>query len=64
MPYVLKRTPDGAYVADPRKNPTGRSYTRKLEHATVFPTREAADRDRCPGNEVIVSLDEVLECRN
>jgi len=48
MKYVLVRE-DGAYVA-----PSGSSasYTRALQNARTFPTREAAERERC-GNERI-----------
>ena len=49
--FVLIRT-DGAYVA-----PAGRhnSYTRSLRGARLYPTREAAEADRCPGNERVAS---------
>lgn len=57
--YVLRRT-DGAYVADMSKNPTGSSYTNKLQHAQVFHTREAAERNRCIENETVVALEEIL----
>jgi hypothetical protein len=47
--FILVRT-DGKYVAKPgSKN----SYTSKLANARQFPTREAAESDRCPGNESI-----------
>ena len=55
--YVIKRMPDGAYVA-----PSGRSssYTQALQDAQTFSTVEAAEKERCPGNEVIVSVDSQL----
>jgi hypothetical protein len=59
MSYLLQRA-DGAYVSDPHRNGTGRSYTRDLMRAKVYPTREAAERDRCPGNETLVSTDDVF----
>ena len=53
--FALKRTTDGKYVAKPgSKN----SYTKFLQHARVFRTREEAERDRCPGNERIVGIAE------
>lgn len=58
--YALIRIPDGSYVADVARNPTGSSYTRKLEHARIYPTREAADSDRCPENERIVDIAALL----
>ena len=54
--YVIRRD-DGAYVA-----PAGSrsSYTRALQDARTFPTREAAERDRCPGNERVLSIHEAM----
>ena len=51
MPYVLVRD-DGAYVA-PRGHRS--AYAPCLQHARVFATREAAERERC-GNERIVAV--------
>jgi len=51
--FVLKRTSDGKYVAKPGSN---NSYTKYLQHARVFRTREEAERDRCPENERIVEV--------
>ena len=58
--FVLRRIPDGAYVSRPDRNPTGGSYTSRPEYARVFPTREAAEAERCVENERIVSVDEVV----
>lgn len=59
MPYVLKRTDQGGgYVADPRRNHG--SYTKALQHAKTFSTREAAEQDRCPGNEIILSVEDAM----
>ena len=52
MKYILKRD-DGAYVAKPGDH----SYTQKLQHARTWPTREAAERERC-GNEILVTLED------
>ena len=59
--FVLKRDGDGAYVA---KNGIGLSYTKKLELADIFKTREDADRSRCVENEKIVPLSEILSGLN
>lgn len=59
MPFVIRRT-DGAYVSDPNRNRTGKSYTTRLQDAKVFRTREAAEADRCPGNEYVESLATLL----
>lgn len=61
--YVLKRTTDSRYVADMRKSKTGGSYTPDLRQAKIFPSREAAHADRCPGNEYIADLQDELEGR-
>jgi hypothetical protein len=47
--YVIKRNEDGAYVA-PRGSAS--SYTKQLQNARTFSTREEAERERC-GNETI-----------
>jgi hypothetical protein len=36
------------------------SYVQKLEHAKIYPTREAAEVDLCPDNERIVPLEVFL----
>ncbi len=51
--YVLKRN-DGAYVAPPGQ---ASSYVRALQAARVFSTRAEAERERCPGNEVVVTVE-------
>lgn len=55
MSYVLVRAEDGKYVA----RPGARSYTKALEGAQVFATREQAEAERC-GNEMIRSVSELL----
>lgn len=56
MSYVLIRNEDGAYVA-PSGSPS--SYTRKLENARTYATREAAEGDAC-GNERAVNVDTLI----
>lgn len=58
--YVIRRIPDGAFVA-----PSGRkaSYARSLQHARIFPTRESAERDRCPENERVYAVSDLLEAK-
>ena len=53
--FIIKRD-DGAMVADMRLSTTGSSYTRNLQQAKLFTTREEAERDRCPGNERVVDI--------
>jgi hypothetical protein len=55
MPFVLKRTDQGGgYVALPGSK---HSYTKKLEQARQYPTKDAAEGDRCPDNEIVLDYD-------
>jgi len=57
--YVIRRTDQGGgYVA--RSPVQGASYTPRLQDARVFSSREAAEVERCLGNEVVVSVDEIM----
>lgn len=52
--YIIERTDQGGgYVAQPGSRG---SYTRNIEKARKYPTREAAEADRCEGNEVVIDL--------
>ena len=55
--YVIQRN-DGAFVS---KSGSASSYTNKLQDARTWETRESAERELCPGNERIVSTDEIFE---
>lgn len=56
--YVIRRVDKhGDFVAKPG---SGYSYTRKLEQARIFQSREAADKECC-GNEVVVAVDSILK---
>lgn len=58
MLYILQRTDQGGgYVALPGSRA---SYTHRLEEARTWNTREEANRERCPGNEVVRSVTELL----
>lgn len=61
MGYVIVR--DDQNPEHSRHYPRVGSYTRFLQHARVFPTREAAEHDRCPENERVVTVDAVLSPR-
>ena len=53
--YIIKRTDQGGgWVTNPGSKS---SYTRSLQKARVYPTREEADADRCPENEVVESVE-------
>lgn len=54
--YVIQRT-DGAFVA---RQGSRSSYTRNLQHARPFATREGAERECCPGNERVRHVDSVI----
>jgi hypothetical protein len=56
MTYVIKRT-DGMYVTRPGSRS---SYTAKLQDARPFNSRAEAERERCPANEIIVSVEEEI----
>jgi hypothetical protein len=56
--YVLKRIEDGKYVCFGGEH----SYTKQLEKAFVFPSRERAEAGAC-GNEVAVSVAEIVGFR-
>lgn len=56
MSYVIQRNSDRAFVAR-RPNPS--SYTRSLQAASNWPTREAAEREAC-GNETVLSVEEAM----
>ncbi len=56
--YVIKRTDQGGgYVT--RAGSSG-SYTKNLEHAQKYDTREEADANRCPENEVVIDVYDLL----
>lgn len=53
--YLLKRTDGrGGYVAPPGSS---RSYVHDTVKARRFPTHEAAEAERCAGNEIVVPVD-------
>lgn len=56
MSYVIKNIDTGKYVSAPGRK---KSYTTKLEYARIFPTREAADGDKC-GNETVIDVDDLI----
>lgn len=57
--YVIKRTDQGrGYVTPPG---SAHSYTRDLREARTFTTKEAANRERCEGNEISVPLETELQ---
>lgn len=59
--YVLIRNSDGRYVAPPGMD---KSYVDRLEEARVFPTRAAAERERCVDSESVAPLTDLLRrCR-
>ncbi len=55
--YLLKRIEDGRFVA---KSGRENSYTRNINDVKIFPTREAAERNRC-GNEIIVPIENIAK---
>lgn len=55
--YVIIRT-DGSFVA---RSGSASSYTNALQRARTWPTREAAERERCPENERVTSLQDAMK---
>lgn len=52
--YVIKRTDQGGgYVA---RSGSASSYTRNIERAQKYDTREEADANRCPDNEIVIDV--------
>lgn len=58
--YVIKRTDKGGYVAKPGSR---NAYTLSYNRLRTFDTYEAANRERCPDNEVVVSLESIRGLR-
>ena len=57
--YVLKRTDQGGgYAATPGSKS---SYTHCLERAQIFRTKEHAETNSCPENEVVLHINDVLQ---
>jgi len=56
--YLLKRVEDGRFVA---KSGTKSSYTMEINNVKIFPTREAAEYERCGENEIIVPLEDLMK---
>lgn len=59
--YVIRRTDQGGGYVAPAGSPS--SYVQALQYARVFPTREAAERECCPGNELVVSIEHEMSAR-
>ena len=57
MMFVIQKG-DGWYVA---RSGMQSSYTRFLQYAQVFKTREDAEKERCPDNERVVNITEIME---
>jgi hypothetical protein len=58
MIYVIHKTDrKSGFVAKPGSK---YSYTRVLQQARTWPTKEQAEEDLCPDNEEVLSIEEVL----
>jgi len=59
--WVLKRTDQGrGYVARPGSRG---SYTDDIRNAKTYGTKESAEADSCPGNEIAVSVEsQMVRC--
>jgi hypothetical protein len=57
MGFVLVRHEDGKFVCPPGSE---QSYTKDLAKARIYPTREAAEKDKC-GNESVHPITDFLQ---
>lgn len=56
--YLIKRIDQGGgYVAQPGHCT---SYTHSIERARIYPSKEAAEKDRCPENEIVIPLMDLI----
>lgn len=60
MEYVIRDTRTGKYVTNPGSE---KSFSLRLQDARVFPSKEIADKERCPDSDVAVPMRDEL-CRN
>jgi hypothetical protein len=59
MSYVIKRTDQGGgFVSKPGG---AKSYTKDMRQMRKYPTREAAETDRCQDNEIVVDFNHMLD---
>ena len=56
--YVIFNLDNGCFVNKPGSKC---SFTDKLQYARVFATRELAEKERCPGNEVVQDVNDIME---
>jgi len=54
--YVIMRTDQGGGFLS---TGGGAAYTFNIEYIRLFDTREQAERERCPGNEIVLPLEAV-----
>jgi hypothetical protein len=56
--FIIKRTDQGGgYVAKPGSK---KSYTNKVKNMRKFDSEEEAERERCPGNEMVLPIATVI----
>lgn len=51
MAFIIRRTDQGGGYVAPQGS--AKSFTHSRQRARQYPSREAAEADRCPGNEII-----------
>jgi hypothetical protein len=58
MKYVIKRTDQGGgYVGPPG---SANTYVKDKYRAQRFDSEESADRNRCPDNEIVVPMPDLI----
>ena len=58
MPYVIRHAFQNAFVANPGSKG---SYTRFLQEAQTFSTKEEANKNCCADNEYVVSVEDAMK---
>lgn len=56
--FVIQNAESKKYVAPLNYE---KAYVDHLEQARIFATAEAAESERCPGNEVVVPIHQILK---
>ena len=55
--YAIKKVNEERFLT---RRGAKKPYTVRLSEARTFTTTEAADEDRCPGNEVVIDVSHYL----
>ena len=59
--FVIKRTDQGGGYVAANSGTTGQTYTHDLSKAETFATEALANQNRCPGNEIVLPVNGILQ---